>query len=130
MKFWIDDIRDAPDDSWTVIRKVLPAIKAIANFGLAVTHISIDHDIEDRPDDETFMPIAYFIGEFYLLQSKHPVPQITIHSINPVGSEEMQKVFAQYGLESTRRPYLPDIVKLEQEMGMDLRRQDETYDVM
>lgn len=101
MKLWVDDYRDAPDDTWTVVRKVEPAIKALRNF--LFTEISLDHDIENRPDDETFKPVAYFIGQrFYKL--KFP-PKITIHSLNPVGAKEMQDVLKDYGLESTYSPY-------------------------
>ena len=115
MKLWIDDIRDAPDESWVEVRKVQPAIAMIANF--AMEEISLDHDIENRPDDETFLPVAYFIAlRYHGLQemsdfqtgfgpNKKAVPTITIHSVNPVGAKEMQDIMADYGIKSTYKPY-------------------------
>jgi hypothetical protein len=126
MKLFVDDIRDAPDDSWTVVRKVLPAIRLIATQ--QVTEISLDHDIENRPSDETFMPVAYFIGEKHytsrqidtafmgsefcppaqkkLMEARlHLYPRITIHSVNPVGAKEMAAVLKDYGIEATIEPY-------------------------
>lgn len=102
MKLWIDDFRDAPDSSWTEVRKVQPAIKFIANYSKDITHISIDHDIENRPDDETFQPVAYFIGERYAYDN---MPTITIHSDNPVGAKELQAILGDYGIEAPWEPY-------------------------
>lgn len=105
MKLWIDDMRDAPDESWTLVRKVLPAIRLIAMH--MPEEISLDHDIENRPDDETFLPIAYFIGA---LHGQIDFPndwkvKVTIHSINPVGAKEMQQVLRDFGVASTYEPY-------------------------
>ncbi len=108
-KLWVDDMRDAPDDSWTVVRKVQPAISFLAKFN--PTEISLDHDIEFRPDDETFKPIAYYIGlkyagaerdEFHTLSG---YPKITIHSDNPVGAKEMIAILKDNGLEAEWHPY-------------------------
>lgn len=57
MKLFVDDMRNAPDDSWVVARKVEQAIRllAVQNFD----EVSLDHDIENRPDDETFKPVAH-----------------------------------------------------------------------
>jgi len=43
MKLFIDDIRNAPDDSWIVVRTVTGAIRALATMEVDV--ISLDHDI-------------------------------------------------------------------------------------
>lgn len=83
-KLWIDDIRDAPDKSWTVVRTVTEAIRMIAKFRWDV--ISLDHDIshyekvgkegwedvdqEVRACGETFQPVAYFLGEKYWISRK------------------------------------------------------------
>lgn len=96
MKLWIDDYRDAPDDTWTEVRKVQSAIAFIAQYGLQITEISLDHDIENRPDDETFMPVAYFIGVFYGLNSHGP--KIVVHSDNPVGAQRMQMLLGDFGI--------------------------------
>jgi len=115
MKLWVDDIRDAPDESWIVARKVEQAIRLIATQTFET--ISIDHDIENRPDDETFKPVAYFIGEKYKgLQELSDfrtgfgtkikvVPTIIIHSINPTGAKEIAAILHDYGIDSTIVPY-------------------------
>jgi hypothetical protein len=103
MKLWIDDFRDAPD-GWIEARKVESAIKAILQF--RPTTISLDHDIENRPDDETFKPVAYFIGELYnndMLWADDL--EVTIHSDNPVGAKELQKILEHYGIIAEWKPY-------------------------
>lgn len=121
MKLWVDDMRDAPDESWTEVRKVQPAITLLSNFHFE--EISLDHDIENRPDDETFKPIAHYIGMKYdqrvLRDIVKPIPpKITIHSINPTGSKEIQDILLSYGLYSTRAPYAKDLEKMEKEFGV------------
>lgn len=100
MKLWVDDLRDAPDNSWVEVRKVQTAISMLAHFPME--EISLDHDIENRPSDETFLPVAYYIGEKY---HAHTHPKITIHSINPVGAKEIQKVLDDYGIKAEIQPY-------------------------
>lgn len=121
MKLWIDDVRDAPDDSWTVIRKVEAATALICNFQL--DEISLDHDIENRPADETYMPLAYVIGLKYQGMQEmsdfktgfgtkvQTVPKVTIHSINPVGAKRMWAVLDSYGIKSGIKPYKSNVIK-------------------
>lgn len=141
MRLWVDDYRDAPDETWTVVRKVEPAIKALAKFDFL--EISLDHDIEGRPDDETFMPVAYFIAEKYWVHRTVPVwpkrvedlevmrpllvPKITIHSINSVGAKEMEMVLRDAGIKAVRAPYKADIERLERETGMNMRKEGEEF---
>jgi hypothetical protein len=97
MKLWVDDMRDAPDDSWTVVRKVQPAIAFLRQF--RPTTISLDHDIENRPDDETFKPIAYFIGEMYNNDVFWADDlEVRVHSDNPVGAKEIIQILEDYGI--------------------------------
>lgn len=115
MKLWVDDLRDAPDDTWTVARKVQSAILFLEQF--QPDEISLDHDIENRPSDETFLPLAYYMGlKYYGLQDMsdfktgfgprvQAIPIVTIHSINPVGALEMQNVLAYYKIKSKIKPY-------------------------
>lgn len=95
MKLWVDDFRDAPDSSWTEARKCEQAIRLLAhNFW---QEISLDHDIENRPDDETFKSVAYFIGaQSYMVEGYKP--KITIHSDNPVGAKELQLILSDFGI--------------------------------
>lgn len=96
-KLWVDDVRDAPDSSWVEVRKVEQAIRFIHQF--SPTTISLDHDIENRPSDETFKPIAYFIGEKYNSDTFWADElEVLIHSDNPVGAKEIENILNDYGV--------------------------------
>src|SRR4030095_3462450 len=87
MKLFIDDLRNAPDASWIVVRTVTGAIRALATMEVDV--ISLDHDIshhvsvdgDSRPFAcrENFSAVCYFIGAKY--QSRSP-PRIILHTSN------------------------------------------------
>lgn len=103
MKLWVDDIRNAPDNSWTVARTVTSAVNAIAQFGLQIKEISLDHDIShqvsigtslDRPFPctETFTPVAWFIAFRYRGSFDAGVPKIILHTANADGAEKMKAI--------------------------------------
>lgn len=111
MKLYIDDIRGAPDSSWTVARTVTEAIRYIAQYDFEV--ISLDHDIshysnldesdvdqEVRACDETFAAVAYYIGTKYLwhLENGLPIPKIILHTSNPVGGDAMAEILKDAGI--------------------------------
>lgn len=48
MKLYVDDIRNAPDETWTVARSVDSAISFISQFGAEIDEISLDHDISHQ----------------------------------------------------------------------------------
>lgn len=108
MKLWIDDIRNAPDDTWIVARTVGAAVRAIARFGSDLKEISLDHDISHQvtigalgrpyPCEETFQTVAYYMAAVY--DSKF-YPKVTIHTSNPVGAVEMKNILEGAGIPST-----------------------------
>lgn len=140
MKLFVDDIRNAPDDTWTVARTVTSAIKAIAQFEFET--ISLDHDISHQvsvgnlsrlyPCEETFQAVAYFIGEKYWKNKKMSEalagsefgnlyearslagPKIILHTSNPVGGKEMEEILKGYGL-SCHKKYMGAANRLEME---------------
>lgn len=107
MKLYVDDIRNAPDESWTVARSINSAISFIAKFGKEISHISIDHDISHQvaigslsrpyPCEETFRAVAYFIGEKYR-DSGFDIPSVIIHSSNPAGCDEIYGILTAYNI--------------------------------
>jgi hypothetical protein len=122
MRLFVDDIRDAPDDSWHVCRKVEEAIRIIART--RVEEVSLDHDIENRPSDETYKPVAYFLGMAVKAQHAEAMtdcmeetlgyedlheyqwlPKVTIHSMNPAGAKEMADILSDYGIVASIKPY-------------------------
>lgn len=107
-KLFVDDIRQPPDDTWTLARTVTEAIRYIDLYGVSIEEISLDHDIslEVRvgntyrpfPSEETYQPVARFITRYYeKLYSLSP--KITLHTANPVGAEEMKKILSDFSVE-------------------------------
>lgn len=102
MKLWVDDIRNAPDESWTVARTVTSAIKFINQFGEQISVISLDHDISYQvevlgtsrpyPSPETFEAVAWYILAYYW-EAKRVAPELITHSANPVGRKKILDVF-------------------------------------
>ncbi len=135
MKLWVDDIRNAPDDSWTVARTVTSAISAISRYDF--DEISLDHDISHQvvignlsrpyPCGETFMAVVYFIAQKYwhekgidgsdvlYVSRTNLVPKITIHTSNQVAGDEMAQVLADVGIRSEKQ-YRGAASRLEMEL--------------
>lgn len=107
MKIFVDDIREVPDDSWTLCRTITEAISAIAMFGDSITEISLDHDISHEvlidgfyrpfPSPDNYTAVAYFIGEYYVGNGKQL--RIVAHTANKAGGENIRSILAHYGLE-------------------------------
>lgn len=122
MKLWVDDIRNAPDDSWHVARTALEAIRSIARFDFEV--ISLDHDISHQltmgelgrpyPCNETFASVAYYLA------LKHGgtvgYPKIIVHSSNLVAGEEMMRVFSDAKMLAYHEPVHTAANRLEMEV--------------
>lgn len=114
MRLFVDDIRNAPDETWKVARTITDAISAIDIFDFEV--ISLDHDISHQvvvgaisrpyPCNEVFTPVAMFIKEKYantiMPQRK---PKIIIHTSNPAGAMRMAGVLKDFEVE--RRESVP-----------------------
>jgi hypothetical protein len=116
MRLFVDDIRNAPDESWAVARTVDSAISFIAQFGDSIDEISLDHDISHQvgmgelsrpyPCVETFTAVARYIAQYYEARvslKAEGVPKITIHSSNPMGAKNMQFILKDFGVV----PYIP-----------------------
>lgn len=117
MKLFIDDIRNAPDDTWSTCRTVLSAVRAIDQFGPEITHIALDHDISHEvimdglsrpyPCGETFEIVARYITLARRVIGPSFAPQITIHTSNPAGAERMAALLTGAGLSYEIRPAHP-----------------------
>lgn len=127
MKLWVDDIRNAPDESWTVARTVSSAIRALAMFDF--DEVSLDHDISHQvavgpnsrpfPCDETFLPVAYYLALKYgyeKMPGSPRLPLITIHSSNVVAGEEMRRVMNDAGCNRIEHKPMGITNRLEQEV--------------
>lgn len=110
MKLFVDDIRNAPDDSWVVARTITSAINVLSMHDFEV--ISLDHDISHQitmdglsrpyPCGETFQPVAHYAG------LNHSTPKFILHTSNPVGARAMRMILVRHGYDDKDieiRPY-------------------------
>ena len=128
MKLWVDDIRNAPDDTWHVARTAIEAIRAISRYDFEV--ISLDHDISHQvtvgplgrpfPCEETFASVAYYIAAKYpcspelkLLHSN--APKVILHTSNTVAGDEMAEVLKTANIVAEKK-YMGAANRLEMEV--------------
>lgn len=114
MKIYVDDIREVPDESWTLCRNITEAIRCIAFFGDEITEISLDHDISFEviiegtyrpfPSPDTFAAVAYFIGEKWGNRAGNNHPKITVHSANIIGCEAIECILGKYNIGCEIKP--------------------------
>jgi len=102
MKLWLDDLRPAPDDSWTPVTTPSAAI-ALLEAG-EVESISFDHDLgfEDgteleQPKELSGYQVVLWIEEAVALRRFDP-PEMFVHSANPPGHERLLR-----GIEAIKR---------------------------
>lgn len=102
MKLYVDDTREAPDETWIVARSVSEAIRVLNAFHF--DHVSLDHDISHQvkfgvgqypmtcPED--FATVALFLALKYKGVEKKPI--VTIHTGNPVGAHLMGNILGGF----------------------------------
>ncbi|WP_431815981.1 cyclic-phosphate processing receiver domain-containing protein [Gordonia jacobaea] len=93
MRLYVDDLRDPPDDTWSVARSSAEAL-AILRSEAVVEELSLDHDLGG---DDTTRPIALYLSE----HDQWP-PIVRVHSSNPVGVEWLVGMAERYGPGVTR----------------------------
>lgn len=99
MKVFLDDVREAPDSGWEVVRTCAEAIELLR--AQRVEHISLDHDLGldgDAPDIErmnkngTGFDVLNYIEEALYFQILKKCPIIEIHSQNYDRRPHMEKL--------------------------------------
>lgn len=90
MKLFLDDVRDAPDDTWMVFRDV-PTFLLHARNAEPTDILSLDHDLGEESKLTGYDTIAQLEMEVITqgLWCVHGMPTILIHSANPVGRDRM-----------------------------------------
>ena len=111
MKLFVDDIRNAPDETWLTARTIRAAINALDTFEFDL--VSLDHDISHQiamgtasrpyPCEETFAPVASYIGA--TSRARKIKPEIIIHTANPVGANILANICKRYDLQYQIKPY-------------------------
>lgn len=100
MKLWVDDVRTAPNDNyfWVVsVEQAIDIIKVSERFNQPIELIDIDHDAGNY---------AQYGGDYiklldWLEETGRNYP-IRIHSMNPVGVENMRRIIQKNGWTEVR----------------------------
>lgn len=96
MNVYMDDVRPGPnsfshDDnwsSWVVVRSVHNT-KKLLQWG-QVNHLSLDHDMGEGQES------GYDLVKWMAENDIWPTGEITVHSANPVGAENMRATIERY----------------------------------
>lgn len=100
MKLWIDDVRPAPEGYFPCLsvndaKKIIQELEGLAKidpFLYEITLIDIDHDAGDfAHDGGDFIKLLDWLEE---TGRNYP---IRIHSMNPVGAENMRRIIQRNG---------------------------------
>ena len=95
MKLWVDDVRPAPDLSYFVMPSVnlgKAYIEYCEENGIVLEFIDIDHDAGDYAfDGGDYVKLLDWLEE---TGRNYP---IRIHSMNPVGRENMRRIIQRNG---------------------------------
>jgi hypothetical protein len=96
MKIWLDDLRPAPDHTWTAVTTPSAAIGLLESGEVEV--ISFDHDLGFEGKTElTGYSVLLWIEEAVALRGFSP-PEMLVHSANPPGHERLLR-----GIEAINR---------------------------
>ena len=103
MKLWVDDVRPAPwtqnTDFWAVrsVNEAKKAVLRIESLGLTIGVIDIDHDAGDYASDGgDYIKLLDWLEE---TGRRYP---IRIHSMNPVGVQNMRQIIHRNGWTEVR----------------------------
>lgn len=95
IKIWLDDVRTPPSNEWVWIKSVNTAkryISMVSSYGITEMMLSVDHDAGDFAYDGgdyiKFLDWLEETGRNYLIH---------IHSMNPVGVENMRRIIRRNG---------------------------------
>lgn len=88
VRLWLDDVRPAPE-GWLHVKTVAEAKSVLSK--IQVLDLSLDHDLGE---DETGYDLVKWLAETHV---NWPYNKPTIHSMNPVGRDNMQATIERYG---------------------------------
>lgn len=95
MKLWVDDVRPAPEGYWLAesVNSAKLAIQIVEDSNsLTVELIDLDHDAGDYANDG-----GDYIKLLDWLEETGRNYPIRIHSMNPVGVENMRRIIQRNG---------------------------------
>lgn len=103
MKIWVDDVRPAPGDCFHEqlwcgsVNSVILAIEVAEENGKEIEVIDLDHDAGDY-----FCMGGDYINILKWLEETGRSYPIHIHSMNPVGVENMRRIIERNGWEEVK----------------------------
>ena len=131
MRLYLDDVRTPKDEDWQVVRSYDEFVAHIKMNGLENYElISLDHDLGDTAMNEYFNNVSpnYTLdysniqektgldcAKFLVAESMNtriPLPQIYVHSANPIGSANIMGYINNYFM-NCRMPQSCIRVKIE-----------------
>lgn len=115
VKIYLDDVRTPVDDEWVVVRDYEQLVSNVIYYGLEnIDTISLDHDLGDTAMVEYYNnakdnykidynniqeKTGYDACKFLVNESmvrNIPLPQIFVHSANPIGAHNMMGYINNY----------------------------------
>ena len=97
IKIWLDDVRIPPSNEWVWIKSVNTAkryISMVSPYGITEIMLSVDHDAGDFAEDG-----GDYINLLNWFEERQINIPIHIHSMNPVGAENMRRIIRRNGWE-------------------------------
>jgi hypothetical protein len=115
IRMYLDDVRTPTDNEWIVVRDYNQLVNKIEEFGLdQFDVISLDHDLGDTAMIEYYNNVrdnytidysnitektGYDVCKYLVnksIETGIPLPQIYVHSANPIGSGNMMGYINNY----------------------------------
>jgi hypothetical protein len=111
VKLFLDDVRDPPDATWTVVRAAEAARDLLTDPDVVVTAASLDHDLGECDDCARSLPprgyrlvtdtcrhkmTGYDLVKWMVEHGAWPRTKPTVHSANPVGRANMAALIDRY----------------------------------
>jgi len=114
IRLYLDDVRTPFDEGWTVVRNYKEFVTAIEEFGVPDL-VSFDHDLAEEHMKDYFLHqyngekfidydsfkietgrecVEYLIN--YCIRKNKPLKEVTVHSANELGSENIQAIVKQF----------------------------------
>jgi hypothetical protein len=134
LRLYLDDIRKPVDTEWIVAKNYDEFVKTITLYGLdSFDVISLDHDLGEGAMKEYYSNVRYnYVLDYNNINEKTgydcakwlvsesinkeiPLPQIYVHSANPIGSANIMGYINNY-LKNERLPQTCIRVKIEHTM--------------
>ena len=97
IKLYIDDVRDAPDPSWIVLRTPQEAIDVLAQYqseNVTIGEIMFDHDLgydEKTGEEWTIRPVV-----LWMIENEYYPRKASCHSANPWGRKWVQDMIDDF----------------------------------